>query len=462
MSEAPLHCVILAAGKGTRMKSQRPKVLHALAGRPLLAHVLETAAGLGAAGLHVVLGHGADDVRHWHAGAGMDFGPINWVTQAQQQGTAHAVTQALPQIPDEARVLVLYGDVPLIRAGTLRELLAAAAGGVGLLTVEVAQPAGYGRIVRDAGGAVRRIVEHIDADEAQKAIREVNTGVLTAPAARLRDWLARVGNDNAKGEYYLTDVIALAASEGLAVAGVRAEMADELEGVNDRLQLARQERVYQRREAERLMREGLALADPARFDLRGTLDIGQDVHLDVGVIVEGRVRLGDGVRIGPYCLLRDVDIAPGTQVAAHSVLESAVIGRDCRIGPFARIRPESVLADAVHIGNFVETKKTVIGHGSKANHLSYLGDADIGAGVNIGAGTITCNYDGANKHKTVIEDGAFVGSNSALVAPVSIGRDATIGAGSVITRDAPAEQLTLARAREQKSYKAWTRPRKPG
>ena len=460
MNTASLHCIVLAAGKGTRMKSALPKVLHPIAGRPMLAHVLEAARALGAVGTHVVYGHGGDAVRAYFDEHDLRFDGLEWVRQSEQLGTAHAVKQAMPKIPNGARVLVLYGDVPLIRPETLRRLIAEAGDGLGLLTVELDDPGGYGRIVRDARFKVKRIVEDKDANARQKAIREVNTGVLTAPASALRAWLERIGNDNAKGEYYLTDVVGLAVDDKQRVAAVTASSAAEVEGVNDRLQLAHQERVFQAAAAERLLRAGLGLADPSRFDLRGELEFGHDVNLDVGVIIEGKVSLGDGVRIGPYCVLRDVEIAAGTQIAAHSLIESARIGRDCRIGPFARIRPDTVLEDEVHIGNFVETKKTQIGRGSKANHLSYLGDAQIGSGVNIGAGTITCNYDGSNKHTTVIENGAFVGSNTSLVAPVRVGSKATVGAGSVLTRDAPDGALTIARSREQKSYTNWQRPSK--
>ncbi|MFP5305538.1 MAG: bifunctional UDP-N-acetylglucosamine diphosphorylase/glucosamine-1-phosphate N-acetyltransferase GlmU [Gammaproteobacteria bacterium] len=457
---APLHCIVLAAGQGTRMKSALPKVLHPLGGRPMLAHVLDTAHALDAAAIHVVYGHGGEQVRAWHADTHGGRSAVRWVQQAEQKGTAHAVQQAMPQVPDDATVLVMYGDVPLIAADTLRTLLAAGRKTLAVLTVELTDPFGYGRILRNRSGAVTGIVEEKDASARQKRIREVNSGFIAAPAKRLRAWLGKVRNDNAKGEFYLTDVVALAAKDRAKVETVAAADPAEVEGVNDRAQLARQERLFQRRQAEALMREGLALADPARFDLRGTLRIGRDVAIDVGCVLEGDVELGDGVRIGPYCVLKDVRLGAGTIVEPHSVLENASAGRDCRIGPFARLRPDAKLADEVHVGNFVEVKKVSLGTGSKANHLAYLGDGEVGAGVNIGAGTIFCNYDGANKHRTVIEDGVFIGSDTQLVAPVRVGRNATVGAGSTIVKDVPEGGLTLCRAREQKTYPGWQRPKK--
>jgi bifunctional UDP-N-acetylglucosamine pyrophosphorylase/glucosamine-1-phosphate N-acetyltransferase len=457
--EKPLHVVILAAGKGTRMKSALPKVLHPVAGRPMLLHVLETAHNLHASVCHVVHGHGGEAVR-----AAVDAQPqdmqVDWAEQTEQLGTAHAVLQAMPAIPDHAAVLVLYGDVPLIRPQTLVPLLEAGRNGLAVLSTRLRQPTGYGRIIRDAEGALRAIVEEKDADAAQREIREVNTGVLCADAALLRRWLSRVGNDNAKGEYYLTDVVALAVADGLAPSAVMAAHAAEVEGVNDRRQLAQAERSWQRRQAQQLMLDGVAIADPARFDLRGRLRVGMDVSIDVGVIIEGDVEIGDGVQVGPYTILRDARIGAGARIGSHCVIERAEVGPEAQVGPYARLRPGAMLDRAAHVGNFVEVKNSRIGVGSKANHLSYIGDADVGTGVNIGAGTITCNYDGANKHRTVIEDGAFIGSDTALVAPVRIGRNATIGAGSVITRDAPEDALTLARSREQKSYTTWKRPKK--
>jgi bifunctional UDP-N-acetylglucosamine pyrophosphorylase / glucosamine-1-phosphate N-acetyltransferase len=453
---APLHVVILAAGQGSRMKSTRPKVLHTIAGRPMLDHVLGTARTLGAAACHVVVGHGGDTVRQWFASAHAEDSSVAFVEQKQQLGTAHAVQQAMPQVPDEARVLVLYGDVPLIEPSTLRELLDASAQGLGILTAEIQDPQGYGRILRRAG-AVQGIVEEKDATPAQRRIREINTGVIAAPAKKLRGWLAKIRNDNAKGEFYLTDAVRLAARDKVRIATVQAAGVDEVLGVNDRVQLAAQERAYQRRAAEALLRQGVSLVDPARFDLRGTLLCGQDVTLDVGVVIEGEVELGDHVHVGPYTVLRNARIGADTRIESHCVIESATIGRACSIGPFARFRPSSRLADQVHIGNFVEVKNSTLGEGSKANHLAYLGDADIGRKVNVGAGVITCNYDGANKFRTTIGDGVFVGSDSQLIAPVTIGAGAYIAAGSTIAKDAPPQQLTICRAREQKSV-PWKRP----
>lgn len=455
---SPLHVVILAAGQGTRMRSTLPKVLHPVAGRPMLEHVLTTAKALGAACCHVVIGHGAETVRAWLASAHGAASDLKIAVQAEQLGTAHAVLQAMPQIPDEARVLVLYGDVPLIQADTLRDLLQASERKLGVLTAAAEDPFGYGRIVRNRAGAVQRIVEEKDATPVQRKIREINTGVMTAPAKRLRDWLRRVDNDNAKREFYLTDVVALAVRDRVAVATAGAESLQEVLGINDRAQLAAQERAWQRREALAMMRQGVGIRDPERFDLRGSLLCGQDVHLDVGVVIEGEVELGDHVHVGPYTVLRNVRIGAGTHVESHCVLDSAVVGRACRIGPYARLRPESRLADQVHVGNFVEIKKSSLGQGSKANHLAYLGDATIGTGVNVGAGVITCNYDGVNKHPTVIGDGAFIGTDSQLVAPVTIGAGAYIAAGSTISMDAPPDQLTICRAREQRSLRGWRRP----
>ena len=454
----PVHAIILAAGQGTRMKSARPKVLHAVGGEPMLGHVLATAAAAGVAHSHLVLGHGADQVRDWLA-TRPGTAP-RAVVQAPQLGTGHAVLQAIPEIPDSALVVVLYGDVPLVSVETLKALLKAADQGLALVTVDLDQPRGYGRILRDKAGRVTGIVEENDATTAQRAIREVNTGLMAAPAKRLKRWLSKVKNDNKKGEYYLTDVVALACSDAVTITTVAAASVEEVEGVNDPVQLARAERVFQRRQVERLQRDGLYLADPSRFDLRGSLTIGRDVQIDIDCIIEGRVELGDDVRIGPYCMLRDVRIGAGTRVEAHSLLHDTQVGAGCVIGPFARLRPGVLLGNGVHIGNFVEIKKTTIGDGSKANHLAYIGDAVVGERVNIGAGVITCNYDGANKHTTVIGDDAFIGTDSQLVAPVMIGRGAYIAAGSTITRDAPEDALTINRAREQKSFPGWKRARK--
>ncbi len=460
MTPTPLHCIVLAAGQGTRMKSARPKVLHGVGGRPMLAHVLTAAQKLGAATVHVVHGHGGDAVRAWAEAEAPQALSLHWAHQAEQLGTAHAVQQAMPAIPDDATVIVMYGDVPLVRASTLTPLVDAGRTGLAVLTTTLEDPAGYGRILRDDTGAVIGIVEQRDATPAQQALREINTGFIAAPAGRLRAWLSKIGNDNAKGEYYLTDSVALAVADGVRVEAVRAADASEVEGVNDRLQLAHAERLFQRRQADALMRAGVQFSDPARFELRGALNHGRDVMIDVGCVFEGDVTLDDDVRIGPHCVLRNVTLGPGTVVEAHSVLEHCSAGAGARIGPFARLRPGAALGDDVHVGNFVEVKNVTVGTGSKANHLAYLGDGEVGAGVNIGAGTIFCNYDGANKHRTVIDDGAFIGSDTQLVAPVRVGRDATVAAGSTITRDVPDGGLTLCRARDQKHYPNWQRPTK--
>ncbi len=450
-----LAVAILAAGQGSRMRSRLPKVLHALAGRPLLGHVLEAARALQPTGIYVVHGHGGEEVR-----ARLAAPDVRWVEQREQLGTGHAVAQVLPELADEQIVLVLYGDVPLVTPQLLQPLVTAAAGGaVGLLTVRPDDPAGYGRIIRDAGGNVAAIVEEKDADTAQKAITEANTGLLAAPAGALRRWLAQLGNDNAQGEYYLTDIIAAARAEDVRVEACLAPDMLQVLGINDRAQLAQLERAYQLREAQRLMQAGLTLADPARFDLRGTLEVGLDCYIDINAVIEGRVRLGEGVRIGPNCQLRDAVLEDGAVVHANSVIEGAVVGAQAVIGPFARLRPGAQIGPRAKAGNFVEIKAAVLEEGAKVNHLSYVGDAHIGRNANIGAGTITCNYDGANKHRTVIGDNAFIGSGTNLVAPVAIGAGATVGAGSTITRDAPAAQLSLSRAK-QHSVPGWQRPQK--
>jgi bifunctional UDP-N-acetylglucosamine pyrophosphorylase/glucosamine-1-phosphate N-acetyltransferase len=451
---APLHVVILAAGEGKRMKSARPKVLQPIAGQPMLAHVIAAARALRPAAIHVVHGHGGDEVRAAFA----DQADLRWALQAQQSGTGHAVQQALPQVPDEAQVLVLYGDVPLVLPATLQRLLEASPS-LAVLGAELADPTGYGRIVRDAEGRVAAIVEQKDANEEQRKIRLVNTGMVAAAAGALRRWLGALRNDNAQGEYYLTDIFAMAEAEFAAAEIVLVAEAVECEGANDAWQLAQLERAFQQRAVRALCVEGVRFADPSRVDVRGKVTVGRDVEIDVDVILEGEVALGDGVRIGPFCRLKDVALAAGTQVRAHCDLEGARSDGAATIGPFARLRPGTVLSDGVHVGNFVEAKNAVLGIGSKANHLTYLGDARIGARVNIGAGTITCNYDGVNKSTTTIGDGAFIGSNTALVAPVSVGSEATIGAGSVITSDAPAGELTVARGR-QTTIKGWKRPEK--
>ena len=449
-----LHVIILAAGEGKRMRSSRPKVLQPIAGQPMLAQVIAAARALDPAGIHIVYGHGGDQVRAAFA----DQADLHWAEQAQQLGTGHAVEQAMPQVPDAATVLVLYGDVPLIRSETLQRLLAAP-GRLAVLVAELDDPTGYGRIVRDAEGRVAAIVEHKDANDEQRRLRAVNTGIIAAESTALKRWLSHLSNDNAQGEYYLTDVFAAAASEFSAAEIVLVSEAIEAEGANDPWQLAQLERAFQLRQARAICAQGARLLDPARFDQRGTVSVGRDVEIDVDVVLEGDVELGDGVSIGPFTRLKDVKLGAGTLVRAHCDLEGVVTEGAAQIGPYARLRPGTVLADGVHIGNFVETKKASLGVGSKANHLTYLGDAVIGSGVNIGAGTITCNYDGVNKTTTTIEDGAFIGSNSAQVAPVTIGRNATIGAGSVIGKDAPADALTVARARQQ-TLEGWQRPKK--
>jgi bifunctional UDP-N-acetylglucosamine pyrophosphorylase/glucosamine-1-phosphate N-acetyltransferase len=449
---APLHVVILAAGEGKRMKSALPKVLQPIAGRPMLAHVIDAARALQPAAIHVVHGHGGEAVQ-----AAFATQPdLQWALQARQLGTGHAVQQAMAQLPEDARVLVLYGDVPLVLPATLQRLLDAP-GALAVLAAELDDPTGYGRIVRDAEGRVAAIVEQKDASDEQRRIALVNTGMVAADARGLKRWLAALRNDNAQGEYYLTDVFAMAEAEFAAAEIVLVTEAVECEGANDAWQLAQLERAFQRRAVRALCVEGVRFADPARVDVRGTVRVGRDVEIDVDVILEGEVVLGDDVRIGPFCRLKDVALAAGTQVRAHCDLEGARSEGAVAIGPFARLRPGTVLADGVHIGNFVETKNARLGVGSKANHLSYLGDAAVGSRVNIGAGTITCNYDGVNKSTTTIGDGAFIGSNTALVAPVTVGDGATIGAGSVITRNAPAGELTVARGR-QATIEGWQRP----
>jgi bifunctional UDP-N-acetylglucosamine pyrophosphorylase/glucosamine-1-phosphate N-acetyltransferase len=435
------------------MKSARPKVLQRIAGRSMLAHVIDSARNLSASGIHVVFGHGGAQVRAEFA----DQPDLHWAEQAQQLGTGHAVQQAMPQVPEDAQILVLYADVPLITENTLRHLLAVADAGTAVLTETLKDPTGYGRVLIDAQGLVQAIIEQKDADDAQKAVKQVNTGVVCAPAGLLKRWLAALGNDNAQGEYYLTDIFAMAAAQGVPARAAACLSAGEADGANDPVQLATLERRYQLRQAEALMLQGVRLADPARLDVRGRVTVGRDVEIDVNVILEGDVVLHDGVRIGPFCRLKDVELGAGTSVQAHCDFDGVLTGSGCTLGPFARLRPGTDLADETHVGNFVEIKKSRLGKGSKANHLSYLGDAVIGANVNIGAGTITCNYDGVNKSLTEIGDGAFIGSNSSLVAPLAIGAGATIGAGSVITKDAPADALTVARGK-QLTLSGWQRP----
>ena len=453
----PLAVVILAAGQGKRMVSDLPKVLHPVGGRPLLAHVLETAGELDASMRCVVYGHGGAAVKASFA----DSAGVVWVEQAEQLGTGHAVIQALPQLDDTGVTLVLYGDVPLIRSETLRPLVAAAGQGrLALLTVELSDPSGYGRIVRDTQGQVLQIVEEKDATPEQRGLREINTGILAVNTAQLRAWATQFNQHNAQGEYYLTDVVKLAVRDGVHIEALSVTEPEQVLGVNDRVQLAQLERFYQRQHAERLMRAGVTLLDPARLEVRGTVTTGRDISIDVNVVLEGTVRLGNRVQIGPFCVLRDAVIGDDVVILSHSRIESAEIGQGCQIGPYARLRPGAMLAAGAHIGNFVEIKQSSIGPGSKVNHLTYIGDATIGAGVNVGAGTITCNYDGANKHRTVIDDGAFIGSNSSLVAPVRVGKGATVGAGSAVGRDVADGSLCLTRA-PRKDVPNWERPVKP-
>ena len=447
------------------MHSDTPKVLHALAGKPLLAHVIDAARELSPRRICVV--YGREAVREAFAapaGAGHTggAGDIAWALQDPQFGTGHALLQALPYLEASVPTLVLYGDVPLIRAATLKRLCAASGAGMAVLTVELedphGDPHGYGRIVREAG-AIARIVEQKDATHAEQAIREVNSGIMVVPTAKLKSWLARLSNDNAQREYYLTDIVALAVAEGVPVASAQPHAVSETLGVNSRNDLAQLERVQQAHIAGELMGRGVTLADPARIDVRGQLACGRDVAIDVNCVFEGGVTLGDRVSIGANCVLKNVRIAEGTRIESYCHMEDADIGANCRVGPYARIRPGTVLSEDVHVGNFVEVKASTIGKGSKANHLAYIGDTEVGRNVNVGAGTITCNYDGANKHRTVIEDDVFIGSDTQLVAPVRVGRGATLGAGTTLTRDAPADQLTVSRAK-QVSLPGWKRPAK--
>ena len=448
-----LNIVILAAGKGTRMYSDKPKVLHALAGKPLVQHVLDCAVSLQPQQVCVVYGHGGEAVPQ-----AMQRYAAKFVIQEPQLGTGHAVQQAMPHLADGSRTLVLYGDVPLIQHSTLHQMQQAGEGLV-LLTVNLDNPTGYGRIVRNAQGDVQCIVEEKDATPEQRDIGEVNTGILLAPAAQLRTWLANLGNNNAQGEYYLTDIVGMAVQQGMAVHTVQPAHRWEVEGINSKTQLAALERTWQLAQASQLLAQGVTLADPARIDVRGKLSCGRDVEIDVGCILEGDVSLGDRVRVGAYSVIRNASIAQGTQIAPYSHIDGSEVGANCHIGPYARLRPGSKLHDDAHVGNFVEIKNSEIGKGSKANHLSYIGDSTVGSRVNIGAGTITCNYDGANKYRTIIEDDAFIGSDTQLIAPVRVGKGATIGAGSTISRDAPDGELTLSRAK-QTTIAGWQRPQK--
>ncbi|MFA5596889.1 MAG: bifunctional UDP-N-acetylglucosamine diphosphorylase/glucosamine-1-phosphate N-acetyltransferase GlmU [Pusillimonas sp.] len=450
-----LNIVILAAGLGKRMQSSLPKVLHPVAGKPMLAHVIENARMLEPARIVVVVGHGADAVKAAFANeAGLDF-----VLQSPQQGTGHAVMQAEPLLDTDPQsvTLVLYGDVPMVQSNTLRNLLDACGGGVAVLTEKLADPSGYGRIVRNGSGQVQRIVEHKDATSEELTIREVNTGILAAPTGRLKHWLSQLRNDNAQGEYYLTDVIGMAVAEGVSVGAAHPSASWETLGVNSRVQQAQLERLWQAEQARRLLDDGVTLVDPARFDLRGTLQCGHDVFIDVGCVFEGHVVLEDGVRVGPHCVVRHSNIGAGTVIDAFSHIDNARVGEAARIGPYARLRPGADIGDDAHVGNFVEIKKSHLGKGSKANHLAYIGDAHVGQRVNIGAGTITCNYDGVNKFQTIIEDDAFIGSDTQLVAPVRVGKGATLGAGTTLTKDAPEGQLTVSRTRQQ-TVPGWQRP----
>ena len=449
-----MNIVILAAGQGKRMHSNLPKVLHPVAGKALLSHVIDTARRLGPQALCIVYGHGGEAVR-----TAVDAPDLVWVLQEPQLGTGHAVMQALPYLAEAGTTLVLYGDVPLLRAETLTQLLQAARDALAVLTVELADPAGYGRIVRNAAGDVVRIVEQKDATAEERTIREINTGIVALPTARLAEWLGRLSNNNAQQEYYLTDIIGMAVAAGVPVRPTHPQAASEVLGVNSKVQLAELERVAQRRIAESLMEQGVRLADPARIDVRGELVCGRDVFIDVNCVFEGRVVLEEAVDVGPACVVKNAHIGAGSRLAAFSHIEDAIVGPDGVIGPFARLRPGTELAAGVHVGNFVELKNSRFAAQSKANHLAYIGDAIVGSRVNIGAGTITCNYDGANKYQTTIEDDAFIGSDTQLVAPVTVGRGATLGAGTTLTKDAPPDTLTLSRAR-QISIPGWKRPQK--
>jgi len=449
-----MNIVILAAGMGKRMHSALPKVLHPLAGKPLLSHVVDTARALEPGVLCIIYGHGGEQVR-----AALQADDLRFARQEPQLGTGHAVMQALPQLDDTVPTLILYGDVPLTSAASLQRLLDTAGDQkLGVLTVDLDDPTGYGRIVREQG-AIRRIVEQKDASEAERAIREVNTGIMVAPTASLKKWLANLSDDNAQGEYYLTDIVAAAVKDGVEIVSAQPDAVWETHGVNSKRQLAELERIHQRTAAERLLDEGVTLADPARIDIRGNLRCGRDVSIDVGCVFEGEVVLADGVRVDAYCVIRDSRIGAKTHVRPYSHFEDATVGEECIIGPYARLRPGTVLAEDVHIGNFVEVKNSEIAAHSKANHLTYVGDSTVGTRVNLGAGTITCNYDGVNKSRTVIEDDVFVGSATQLVAPIRVGRGATLGAGTTLTKDAPPDKLTVARAK-QITVDGWQRPLK--
>lgn len=449
-----LSVVILAAGKGTRMRSSLPKVLHPVANTPMVQHVINAAKAVNADNINLIYGHGADVLK-----STISDSELHWVEQAEQLGTGHAVIQSLPHLPDDHNVLILYGDVPLIKPSTLERLLnTQPENGIGLLTVVLDDPTGYGRIVRESGNVVG-ICEHKDAagNDALLAIQEVNTGIMAVNAELLKTWLGRINNDNAQQEYYLTDIIALANEDGAPIVAAHPDSAVEVEGANDRVQLANLEREFQRRAAEALMREGASLLDPSRIDIRGSVTVGTDVVIDANVIFEGEVHLESGVHIEANCILRNCSIGAGSYLRSHTLVENSIVGENCTLGPFARLRPDSEMKNNSHVGNFVEMKKSTLGEGSKANHLSYIGDSEVGQKVNIGAGTITCNYDGANKHKTIIGDGAFIGSNSSLVAPITIGENATVGAGSTVSKQIEDDVLVVVRGKAVKKT-GWKRP----
>jgi bifunctional UDP-N-acetylglucosamine pyrophosphorylase/glucosamine-1-phosphate N-acetyltransferase len=446
--------VVLAAGKGTRMKSSLPKVLHPIGGKPMVQHIVDTVKKLGASNIHIVYGHGREQLQNQ-----LSHNNLSWCLQDQQLGTGHAVQQAAPLIQDDENVLILVGDAPLIKESTLRQLLAVKKDAdLALLTVNLEDPTGMGRIIRQ-GEQVTAIVEHKDASDQQRLIKETNTGMMIMGGSDLKRWLSALNNNNAQGEFYLTDVIEMAAKEGKSIHASQPSRAIEVEGINNRVQLASIERAYQAEQAEAIMMQGVSLLDPSRFDVRGELEVGQDISIDVNVIIEGKVKIGSNVTIGANCILIDSIIEDNATIHANSILEQAVVGQHCSVGPYARLRPGTIMKEQSRVGNFVEMKKTILGKGSKANHLTYLGDTEVGEGANIGAGTITCNYDGVNKFKTFIGDGAFIGSNSALVAPASIGVNATVGAGSIITKEVGDNELAICRAK-QRNIDTWQRPKK--
>ncbi|MEP1554210.1 MAG: bifunctional UDP-N-acetylglucosamine diphosphorylase/glucosamine-1-phosphate N-acetyltransferase GlmU [Paraglaciecola sp.] len=446
--------VVLAAGKGTRMKSSLPKVLHPIGGKAMVQHIIDTVNELGATNIHLVYGHGAEQLK-----AQLNHNKLSWCLQAEQLGTGHAVQQAAPYISDEEDVLILVGDAPLIKPSTLQQLISIKQkADLALLTVHLEDPTGMGRIIRE-GEQVTAIVEHKDASEAQKQITEINTGMMIMAGNDLKRWLGNLNSNNAQGEFYLTDVIAMAAAEGKTIKASHPSSAIEVEGINNRMQLANIERAFQFEQAQQIMAKGVSLADPHRFDVRGELTVGQDINIDINAVIKGKVSIGSNVNIGPNCVLIDCDIADGASIEANSIIEQAQVGENCSVGPFARLRPGAVMAEKSKVGNFVEMKKTTLGKGSKANHFTYLGDTQVGEGANIGAGTITCNYDGVNKFKTIIGDGAFIGSNSSLVAPANIGKNATVGAGSIITKEVADNELALSRAK-QRNLSNWERPTK--